>query len=133
MCSAGEIRGHPVFESMVAGGNSRRGFERRAAQKPRLPWQSEFVDLGGIECSVGEFSEIFAGMDAQQLPVGCRGDGADFHRRPAGQEQIVRLREFFHGERMTRRERQEIVRVVKATKPWHGSHNAIAGLARQTI
>jgi hypothetical protein len=133
MCSTGKIRGHSVLESMVARGNGRCGFERRAAQQSWLPWQSEFVDLGGIERSVGDFAEIFAGMDTQQLAVGCRRDGTDFHRRPAGQQQIVRLREFHHGKRMTRRKRQEIVRVVKATKSWHAGHNAIAGLARQTI
>jgi hypothetical protein len=81
-----------------------------------LPGETEFVDLGAVEGAVGEFANILAGVDAEELAGRGGCDGSDFDWSVLGDKKVVGLREFFHGERMPRREGEEEVRVVEAAE-----------------
>jgi hypothetical protein len=100
----------------VAGGDGGGGFEGGAVEETGLPGEAEFVDLGGVEGAVGEFAEVFTGVDAEELAGWGGGDGRDFDRGYLGNEEVVGLREFFHREGMARWEREEKLRMIEAAE-----------------
>ena len=114
--AAGEVGRHAMGEGVMAGSHGGGGFEGRAVEEAGLPGESEFVDLGAVEGAVGQLAEILAGVDAEELAGWGGGDGGDFDRSALGDEEVVGLREFFHGEGMARREGEEEVRVIKAAE-----------------
>ena len=132
--SAGEVGGHAVVEGVMTGRDGGCGFEGRSVEQAWLPGESEFVDLGAIKGAVGEFEEVVAGVDAKELAIRSRCDRADLHGGMFCYEQVVRLWEFFHRERMSRRKRKKEFRMVKAAQARrHGGKDARRELARQTI
>ena len=84
--------------------------------------------------AAGQFEEVVAGVDAEELAVRSRCDRADLHGGVFRDKQVVGLRKFFHGERMSDRKRKKELRMIKAAQARrHGGKDARRELARQTI
>jgi hypothetical protein len=99
-----------------------------------MPGQAELVDLQFVKGSVGEFSEVLAGVDSKKLAQRSLGDRGDFYRAFLGNEKIVRLQELFHWEGVACGEWEIKSGVVEAAKARrHKKKDARGELARQTI
>jgi len=134
MRAAGQVGGHAMGKGVMAGGDGGGGFEGGTVEQARLPGESKLVDLRVVERAVGQFEEIVAGVDAEELAVRSRCDRADLDGRIFRDEQVVGLRKFFHGEWMSGRKRKKEIRMIKAAQARrHGGEDARRGLARQTI
>ena len=116
--AAGKVGGHAVDEGVMTGGDGGGGFEGGAVEEAGLPGKAEFVDLGGVEGAVGEFAEVIAGVDAEELAGGGGSNGDDFDGSGLGNQEIVGLREFFHGEGMAGWEGEEKLRMIEAAEAW---------------